>query len=184
MDCHILDRSPCHYMRQSYQTGVFFMSTLRSLSNDDGDGNESGNRLAKQQLGTSITLLFHILAVVARLTAWECLISRFVKDGNSRQQLSFSFLELWYSSLGFKSNWLGLNIYIYIYIYIKGLSTWRWGTPDRWGNICGGSTNLSSKRDHERLSGQVGYLTYLGSPTSTGPKKRVWSFIKHFLLLQ
>ena len=110
MDCHILDRSPCHYMRQSYHTGVF--STLRSLSNDDGDGNESGNRLAKQQLGTSITLLFHILAVVARLTTWECLISRFVEDGNSRQQLYFSFLELWYSSLGFKSNRLGLRIYI------------------------------------------------------------------------
>ena len=33
----------------------------------------------------------------------KCLISRFVEDGNTRQQLSFSFSELWYSSLEFNS---------------------------------------------------------------------------------
>ena len=31
------------------------------------------------------------------------MISRFVEDGNTRQQLSFSFPELWYSSLEFNS---------------------------------------------------------------------------------
>ena len=33
----------------------------------------------------------------------KCLISRFVEDGNTRQKLSFSFSELWYSSLEFNS---------------------------------------------------------------------------------
>ena len=36
-------------------------------------------------------------------TKWKCMISRFVEDGNTRQQLSFSFPELWYSSLEFNS---------------------------------------------------------------------------------
>ena len=34
-------------------------------------------------------------------TTWKCLNSRFVEDGNTRQQLSFSFPELWYSPLEF-----------------------------------------------------------------------------------
>ena len=36
-------------------------------------------------------------------TTWNCLISCFVENGNTRQQLSFSFPELWYSPLEFKS---------------------------------------------------------------------------------
>ena len=36
-------------------------------------------------------------------TTWKCLISRFVEHGNTRQQLSFSFLELWYSLLELNS---------------------------------------------------------------------------------
>ena len=36
-------------------------------------------------------------------TTWNCLISRFVENGNTRQQLSFSFPELWYSPLEFNS---------------------------------------------------------------------------------
>ena len=32
-------------------------------------------------------------------TTWMCLIPRFVEDGNRKQQLSFSFPELWYSPL-------------------------------------------------------------------------------------
>ena len=35
-------------------------------------------------------------------TTWNCLISRFVENGNTRQQLSFSFHELWYSPLEIK----------------------------------------------------------------------------------
>ena len=37
-------------------------------------------------------------------TKWKCLISRFVEDGNTRQRLSFSFPELWYSPLEFNSS--------------------------------------------------------------------------------
>ena len=39
-----------------------FHVDIRSLSNDDGDGNENGNRLAKQQLDTSITLFCTFLS--------------------------------------------------------------------------------------------------------------------------
>ena len=60
-------------------------------------------RLAKQQLYTCITLFcIHFLAVVAGAT-WKCLISRFVEDGNTRQQLSFCFPELWYCPVEFNS---------------------------------------------------------------------------------
>ena len=59
--------------------------------------------LAKQQLCTSITLFcIHFLAVVAGAT-WKCLISRFVEDGNTRQQLSFCFPELWDCPVEFNS---------------------------------------------------------------------------------
>ena len=36
-------------------------------------------------------------------TTWKCLISRFVENANTRQQLYFSFAELWYSLLEFNS---------------------------------------------------------------------------------
>ena len=54
-------------------------------------------RLAKQQLCTCITLFCTFLSRRCTTTTWKCLISRFVKDGNTGQQLSFSFLELWHS---------------------------------------------------------------------------------------
>ena len=53
-----------------------------------------------------------------RLTKQQWLISRFVKDVNTRQRLSFSFPRLWYSLLEFNSrrisqhkltNWTGWN---------------------------------------------------------------------------
>ena len=53
--------------------------------------------LAKQQLGTCITLFCTFLSSRCTTTTWKCLISRFVEDGNTGQQLSFSFLELWHS---------------------------------------------------------------------------------------
>ena len=57
--------------------------------------------VAKHQICTCITLfVVHFFAVIARrLQRFKCLISRFVKEGNTRQQLYFSFPELWYSSL-------------------------------------------------------------------------------------
>ena len=47
-------------------------STLESLSNDDGDGNEDGKKemglaVAKQQLCTCTRLMVHFFAVTARL---------------------------------------------------------------------------------------------------------------------
>ena len=51
----------------------------------------------KQQLGTCITLFCTFLSSRCTTTTWKCLISRFVEDGNTGQQLSFSFLELWHS---------------------------------------------------------------------------------------
>ena len=60
-------------------------------------------RQAKQQLCTCITLFCTFLCRRCTTTTWNCLISRFVEDGNKRQQLSFSFPELWCSPLEFNS---------------------------------------------------------------------------------
>ena len=62
---------------------------------------QKGNRFrsAKQQLCTCITLFCTFLCRRCTTTTWKCLISRFVEDGNTRQQLSFSFPELWNSPL-------------------------------------------------------------------------------------
>ena len=60
-------------------------------------------RFAKQQLCTCITLFCIFLCRHCTTTTWKCLIWPFVEDGNTRQQLSFSFPELWYSPLEFNS---------------------------------------------------------------------------------
>ena len=73
-----------------------------SVSNDDGDGNENGKK-AKQQLCTFITLFCTFLCRRCTTTTSKCVISRFVEGGSTRQQLSFSFPELWYSPLEFNS---------------------------------------------------------------------------------
>ena len=56
-------------------------------------------RLAKQQLCTCITLFCTLPCRRCTTTTWKCLISCFVEDVNTRQRLSFSFAELWYSLL-------------------------------------------------------------------------------------
>ena len=68
-------------------------------------------RLKKQQLCTCITLFCTFLCrrCIITTTTWWCVISRFVKDGNTRQQLSLSFPELWYSPLEFNSKKLALT---------------------------------------------------------------------------
>ena len=58
-------------------------------------------RLGKQQLRPCITLFCTFFCCRCTTTTWKCLISRFVVDVNTRQQLSFSFLELWNSLLKF-----------------------------------------------------------------------------------
>ena len=59
--------------------------------------------VAKHQLCTCIKLFCTFLCRHCTTTTWKSLISRFVKEGNTRQQLYFSFPELWYSSLEFSS---------------------------------------------------------------------------------
>ena len=60
-------------------------------------------RLTKQKLFTCIMLFCTFLSRRCTTTTWKCLISRFVEDRNTRQHLSFSFPELWYSPLEFNS---------------------------------------------------------------------------------
>ena len=60
-------------------------------------------RLAKQQLCMCIMLFCTFLCHRCTTTMWKCINSCTVVDGNTRQQLSFSFPELWYSPLEF--NW-------------------------------------------------------------------------------
>ena len=60
-------------------------------------------RLAKQPtLHVHHPFLVHFFAIVPRYNV-KCLNSRFVEDGNTRQQLCFSFPKLWYSPLEFKA---------------------------------------------------------------------------------
>ena len=74
-------------------------------------------RLIKQQLCPRIMLFCTFLCRRCTTTTWKCLISRFVEDVNTRQRLSFSFPELWYSLLEFNSrkncqhltNWMSWN---------------------------------------------------------------------------
>ena len=61
-------------------------------------------RQGKQQLCTCNTLFCTFLCRHCTTTTWNCLISRFVEDGNKRQQLSLSLPELCCSPLEFNSN--------------------------------------------------------------------------------
>ena len=80
---------------------------------------------AKQQLCTCITLFCTSLCRRRRLQRKNCLISRFVEDGNKRQLLSFSFPELWCSPLEFNS----INISQHL------TNSKRWNKRDKvWGS--------------------------------------------------
>ena len=68
-------------------------------------------RLTKQQLCTCINLFCKFLCRHCTTTTWKCLISRFVENANTRQQLYFSFAELWYSLLEFNSRKKIANIW-------------------------------------------------------------------------
>ena len=59
-------------------------------------------RLAKQHLCTGIAIFCRFLSRRCTTTTWKSLISRFVEDGNTRQQLSSSFPELWNSPFWIK----------------------------------------------------------------------------------
>ena len=67
--------------------------TLGSLSNNDGDGNENGEKAIGLDCGQNNNFarasrsFVHFFAVFARF-------ARFVEDRNTKQQFSFSFSEL------------------------------------------------------------------------------------------
>ena len=72
---------------------------LGSLSNDDGDVNENGKKaigLDKQNNNFARASRFFctFLCRHCTTTTWKCLISRFVENMNTRQQLYFSFPNL------------------------------------------------------------------------------------------
>ena len=60
-------------------------------------------RSAKQQLCTCIMLFCTFLCRPCTTTTWNCLISRFSEDVNTRLRVSISFPELWCSLLEFNS---------------------------------------------------------------------------------
>ena len=78
-------------------SGASVLEIIGSLRNADDDGNESGKKaigLDKQKTNSARASRFfaHFSAVVARLQRETvCLISRFVEDGNPKQQVSFFF---------------------------------------------------------------------------------------------
>ena len=76
-----------------------------SLSNDNGDGKKAMCIDWKNNNFASGSCIFlHFLAIICCTTmTWTLLISRFVEDGNTTQQLCFSFPELSYSPLEFNS---------------------------------------------------------------------------------
>ena len=80
---------------------------IGSLSNDDGDVYKNRKSksfwLTKRQLCTCLTPFCTFLCHHCATTSLQCLISRFVEDVYTRQRLSFSFAELLYSLLEFKS---------------------------------------------------------------------------------
>ena len=72
--------------------------TLGSLSNDDAYGNENGKKaiglISKNNNFARASRFFcTFLCRRCPTTTWKCLNSRFVEDGNTRQQFSFLFLN-------------------------------------------------------------------------------------------
>ena len=120
----------------SWLTLRFVKPLLGSLSNDDGDVNENdikADKMAKQQLCACVTCFCTFLCRHCTTTRWKSLISRFVKDVNTRQRLSFSFLGLRYTLLEFNSrknckdltNWMRQNKRNKVWNSATSLFKWR-----------------------------------------------------------
>ena len=96
-------------------------------------------RLTKQQLCTCITLSCTFLCRRCTTTTWKCWILRFVEDVNTRQRLSFSLPELWYSPLEFNSrkicqhltNWTSWNKRDKAWSCANSLFEWRFRSRRR-----------------------------------------------------
>ena len=81
---------------------TFELALIVSLSNDFGDVKENGKKaIGLDWQNNNFARTF--LCRRSTTTTWKCLISRFVENVNTRQQLYFSFPELRYSLLEFNS---------------------------------------------------------------------------------
>ena len=92
-----------------------FPCFLGSLSNDDGDGNENGERATElDQQNNNFARAFHVFCTLLcrhfTTTMWKCLILHFLENLNTRQRLRFSFSDLRYSLLEFSSGKIGQHL--------------------------------------------------------------------------
>ena len=85
----------------------FIEKVIMTLSKDDGDSNENGNK-AIGLINKTTTLHVHQAFCTfhcrhCTTTKWKRLISRFVEEVNTMQWLPFSFPVLWHSPLEFNA---------------------------------------------------------------------------------
>ena len=82
----------------------FWITTIGSLSNDDGDGNENGKKakrlISKRTLHVHHVFFVHFSAVVARVRH-ELFTRPLYGVGEHTENFSFSFSKLRYSPFGF-----------------------------------------------------------------------------------
>ena len=128
-----------------------------SLGNDDGNGNgkENGKKsigLDWQNNNFARATRFFCTFFYRRCTTttWKCLNSRFVEDVNSRQRLSFSFPELWYSLLEFNSRKISQHLTNWnkrdkVWSSANSLFKWRFRSCHRCRRCC-----LSSLKQRRR----------------------------------
>ena len=85
----------------------FIEEVIGTLSKDDGDSNKNGKKGIGLISKTTTLHVHHAFCTFhcrhCTTMKWKRLISRFVKDGNTRQRLSFSFPVLWHSPLEFNA---------------------------------------------------------------------------------
>ena len=100
----------CNNKISTFPVGISLIRELKQRRRRRQQERQKSNwfRLAKQQLCTCITLFCTFLCRRCTSTAWKYLNSRFVEDGNTRQQLSFYFPELWYSPSASQFNSKGI----------------------------------------------------------------------------
>ena len=91
--------SPFHTCHGSARSTL--ASLLGGLSNDDGDRKKKKAIGLDWQNNNFARASRTFLCCRCTTTKWTCLILRFVEDVNTRELLSFSFPELWYSILEF-----------------------------------------------------------------------------------
>ena len=105
--------------------------TLGSLSNDDGDWQRERQKAIG--LDWQNNTFARASSFWCTATTWKCPISCLVDDMNTRQRLSSSFLELWYSLLEFNSrnicqhltNWTSWNKRDKVWSSANSLYKWR-----------------------------------------------------------